>query len=96
MVTAQSEAWNRISGSRFYDNAGHPGARGVRREQGRHPDSEGAQTVSSRLLADQPALHGLLAKIRDLGLCLISVRRLDGAETGNRLQPSGTSLPGTS
>jgi hypothetical protein len=29
------------------------------------------------LLADQPALHGLLTKVRDLGLCLISVRRLD-------------------
>ena len=28
-------------------------------------------------LADQPELHGLLTKIRDLGLCLISVRRLD-------------------
>jgi hypothetical protein len=38
--------------------------------------SEGTQTVISGLLADQPALHGLLAKIRDLGLCLISARRL--------------------
>jgi hypothetical protein len=35
---------------------------------------EGEETVISGLLADQPAL---LAKIRDLGLCLISVRRLD-------------------
>ena len=39
--------------------------------------SEGEATVISGLLADQPALHGLLAKVRDLGLCLISVRRLD-------------------
>jgi hypothetical protein len=38
---------------------------------------EGEETVISGLLADQPALHGLLAKVRDLGLCLISVRRLD-------------------
>ena len=40
---------------------------------------EGAdtQTVISGLLADQGALHGLLTKIADLGLCLISVRRLD-------------------
>ena len=27
-------------------------------------------------VADQPALHGLLAKVRDLGLPLISVQRL--------------------
>ena len=44
---------------------------------------DGEETVISGLLADQPALHGLLAKIRDLGLCLISVRRLDPGETGN-------------
>ena len=29
---------------------------------------------------DQPSLHGLLARIRDLGLCLISVRRLDASD----------------
>lgn len=38
---------------------------------------QGEETVISGLLADQPELHGLLAKVRDLGLCLISVRRLD-------------------
>jgi hypothetical protein len=37
----------------------------------------GEETVICGLLADQPALHGLLTKVRDLGLCLISVRRLD-------------------
>jgi len=42
---------------------------------GLHIDRDGAQTVISGLLADQRALHGLLAKIRDLGLCLIPVRR---------------------
>ena len=47
-------------------------------------EREDTQTVISGPLADQPALHGLLTKIRDLGLCLISVRRLnpDGQETG--------------
>jgi hypothetical protein len=39
--------------------------------------SDGAQTVIVGLLRDQPALQGLLTKIGDLGLCLISVRRLD-------------------
>jgi len=43
---------------------------------------EGTQTVISGPLPDQPALHGVLAKIRDLGLCLISVRRLDAGEGG--------------
>ena len=47
-------------------------------------ESEGAQTVISGLLADQPALYGLLAKIGDLGLCLISVLRLSGDEARNR------------
>ena len=46
---------------------------------------QGEETVICGLLADQPALHGLLIKVRDLGLCLISVRRLDTSqgETGH-------------
>ncbi|HEY3953993.1 MAG TPA: hypothetical protein VGM53_11495 [Streptosporangiaceae bacterium] len=40
----------------------------------------GDETVIRGLLADQPALHGLLTKVRDLGLCLISVRRLGTGE----------------
>jgi hypothetical protein len=47
---------------------------------GAQVSSDGTQTVISGLLPDQPALHGLLAQIRDLGLCLISVRRLDAAD----------------
>jgi hypothetical protein len=38
--------------------------------------NDGQHTIVSGLLKDQSALHGLLAKIRDLGLCLISVQRL--------------------
>ena len=41
---------------------------------------QGEETVICGLLADQPALHGLLTKVRDLGLSLISVRRLDRPE----------------
>ncbi len=48
--------------------------------------SDGTQTVMLGLLADQPALHGVLAKIRDLGLCLISVRRLGPGEAGGEAQ----------
>ena len=39
--------------------------------------SDGEETVISGPIADQAALHGLLTKVRDLGLVLISVRRLD-------------------
>ena len=46
--------------------------------------TEDTQTVISGLLPDQPALHGLLAKIRDLGLCLISVRQMEPDETAER------------
>ena len=45
---------------------------------------EGEETVICALVADQPALHGLLTKVRDLGLCLISVRRLDTRQTETR------------
>ena len=46
-------------------------------------NSDGNQTVISGQLADQAALHGLLVKVRDLGLCLVSVRRLDADGAGN-------------
>ena len=39
-------------------------------------DDHGETTIA-RPVADQAALHGLLTKIRDLGLPLLSVRRLD-------------------
>ena len=39
-------------------------------------DDHGETTIAG-LVADQAALHGLLAKVCDLGLPLLSVRRLD-------------------
>jgi cytosine/adenosine deaminase-related metal-dependent hydrolase len=39
----------------------------------RHAD----QTLIAGPVTDQAALHGLLVKIRDLGLPLLSVRRID-------------------
>jgi hypothetical protein len=38
---------------------------------------DGAETTISGPVADQAALHGLLAKVRDLGLELLEVRRTD-------------------
>jgi hypothetical protein len=39
-------------------------------------DASGDTTTIAGLVTDQAALHGLLAKVRDLGLSLITVRRL--------------------
>lgn len=39
------------------------------------PDGE---TTLRGVVADQAALHGLLARVRDLNLTLISVNKLDG------------------
>ena len=38
---------------------------------------ERGQTAITGPVADQAALHGLLAKVHDLGLPLLAVRRLD-------------------
>ena len=41
------------------------------------------ETLLRGHVVDQAALHGLLAKIRDLGLFLLSVERLDYKEPNN-------------
>lgn len=42
-------------------------------------ENDSRQTTISGSFTDQAALHGALAKVRDLGLCLVSVHRLDQA-----------------
>ena len=44
--------------------------------EGLQVTSDGEETVISGPVADQAALHGLLTKVRDLGLFLVSVRYL--------------------
>lgn len=48
--------------------------------EGLEVTEEGDETALSGLLPDQPALHAVLDKIRDLGLSITSVRRrgIDG------------------
>jgi hypothetical protein len=43
------------------------------------PDAAGT-TLLRGVVADQAALHGLLARLRDLGLPLVSVRRVPEGE----------------
>ncbi len=50
--------------------------------EGLQVSSEAGETILSGPVSDQPALHGVLVKIRDLGMRLISVRRLDPGEAG--------------
>ena len=44
--------------------------------QGLQIDNQGGETVLSGTLPDQPALHGILDKVRDLGLSIITVHRI--------------------
>jgi hypothetical protein len=43
---------------------------------------EGGTTVIAGPIADQAALHGVLAKVRDLGIPLLAVECLDPDEPG--------------
>lgn len=42
---------------------------------------ENGETILSGPVADQSALHGLIAKVRDLNLTLISVTRIEDPKT---------------
>lgn len=42
------------------------------------------QTIIKGILSDQAALHGLISRIRDLGLTLISVNQVEQKEESGR------------
>lgn len=44
--------------------------------------ASGDRTVLSGVVADEAALHGLIGKVRDLGLPLVSVCRRGGDDEG--------------
>jgi len=48
--------------------------------EGMAVESEGAVTTLTGQVLDQSALHGLFVRIRDLGLPLISVNRLESGQ----------------
>jgi hypothetical protein len=50
--------------------------------EGLQIDNQGGETILSGTLPDQSALHGILDKVRDLGLSIIAVRRLPPQQRG--------------
>jgi len=52
---------------------------------------ENGDTLLTGPVADQSALHGLLKKVRDLGMPLISVVQINRSEKGERMNLSNTS-----
>ena len=59
-----------------------------------HGECGGACTLITGFVIDQPALYGLLIKIRDLNLTLISVRRLIAGTDQVEEVPIQPELPG--
>jgi hypothetical protein len=51
-------------------------------------EDDGTTTMTG-LVQDQSQLHGLLAKIRDLGLALISIRVLDETQIDTNAEDKG-------
>jgi hypothetical protein len=50
--------------------------------EGLQIENQGGETILSGTLPDQSALHGILDKVRDLGLSIIAVRRLPPQRRG--------------
>ena len=55
--------------------------------EGLQVSSEGTETLISGPLTDQAALHGVLVKIGDLGMRLISVHRVDPGDARKEVRP---------
>lgn len=51
---------------------------------------ENGDTLLSGPVADQSALHGLLRKVRDLGMPLVSVTQINRSEKGEKMNTSTT------
>lgn len=56
-------------------------------------DSDGTTSLSG-LVPDQAALHGLLMKVRDLGIALISVEVIDPPAKSSRTGPDPGQVSG--
>jgi hypothetical protein len=63
---------------------GHLGATMLRAFPALHGQTQGQDTLLQGAVADQAALHGVLAQIEALGLELLEVRRLGEPKKGSR------------
>ena len=72
----KQETWN---GPAVYQikTAGRLGSQWANWFEGLSIECQGKMTVLTGRIIDQSALHGLLAKIRDLGMPIVSVRRIE-------------------
>lgn len=60
---------------------GHLDARWAEWFEGLTITVDNGNTVLTGAVTDQAALHGLLKKVRDLGMPLVSVNRVEGGKT---------------
>jgi len=86
----KGKTWN---GSAIYEikAAGRLGEQWTDWFGGLWVECEGEMTLISGEIRDQAALHGLLAKIRDIGMPIVSVRRLD-TDSDQHHVPGGSNL----
>jgi hypothetical protein len=80
--TMSAQPWSRpqLYEIRF---GGHLDARRAQMFEGMEMVQEpGGDTILTGLVIDQAALHGILGRIRDLGVPLLSVKRLSAGEAG--------------
>lgn len=72
----RQETWN---GPAFYQvkAVGRLGSQWTHWFEDLSVECQGKITIISGRIIDQSALHGLLAKIRDLGMPIVSVRRFE-------------------
>jgi hypothetical protein len=54
-----------------------------------HQAADGTTVIGGRI-ADQAALHGVLQRVRDLGLPLVAVTRLESAKPSTGIQAGST------
>ncbi len=72
---------------------GHLGATTLRAFPALRAETQGQDTLLRGAVADQAALHGVLAQVEALGLELLELRRLPGEPNTGRITPHEGIMP---